>query len=204
MKLSPVPPYAVPLFLLLGAIAYHYQSYELFLYLTSYIHFFRFIHLYYYRCLATYEEFKRDAMFYKTQSQWQLFGCCIYATEMYKDFPNNVNWLAIAICAAGYFISVNAYFALTHEGTYYGIELGVMKPEFTGCWPYGKWGPLPAVWHPMYTGQIFAQLGLYMMPEFRQMFPMLVPVHIVFFVMCIVQELWDIHEGKPQPKPAYK
>ena len=79
-----------------------------------------------------------------------------------------------------------------------------MKPEFTGCWPYGKWGPLPAVWHPMYMGQIYAQLGLYIVPEFRQMFPALVPVHVFFFVLCIIQELYDIHEGKPQPKPAYK
>ena len=80
---------------------------------------------------------------------------------MFFAYGTSINWfkdldvltiVSVTIAASGYFISVNSYYALTHNGTYYGIELGKMKRVWIEAWPYGKWGPLPAVWHPMYMG----------------------------------------------------
>ena len=187
----------IAMYALLGAIAYYLQSYEFFLYSTSYIHFFRFAHLYYYRDLSTWEEFKRDAMLLKGVSQLQLFGCYFYAS----NFPNEIDYISILIACAGYFISVSSYNALGHNGTYYGIELGVIQPFWIEAWPYGNWGPIPSVWHPMYMGQVYAQLGLYKVAAFREKYPLLVPIHIVFFGLVIAQEIWDIHDHKKKSKP---
>ena len=87
--------------------------------------------------------------------------------------------------ALGYHVSTSAYRALGHEGTYYGLELGTCKIAWITTWPYGSWGYLPPLFHPMFTAQMFALLGLYKSGAFREAQPLLVPLHIVNYWVCI-------------------
>ena len=57
------------IYLVLAAISYHLESYEFFLYTTSYLHFYLFIDIYYYRRKYAdddvWEDFKRNCMVLK-------------------------------------------------------------------------------------------------------------------------------------------
>ena len=45
----------------------------------------------------------------------------------------------------------------------------------------------------MYMGQIYGFLGMYLAKDFREAYPILVPMHIAIYVCAILQELYDIH-----------
>lgn len=146
------------------------------------------------RSTKYYGEFKRDAHLYKVVSQLQYFYLFLKTTK--GDWINNPDYIALAAIVGGYFISINSYFVLGDNGTYYAIELGLMKPDFKFSWPYGKFGPIPGVWHPMYMGQVYALIGMYKMTAFREAFPYIVPLHVAYYAMCIAQEVWDVHRAK--------
>ena len=151
------------------------------------------MHKYWDRNTAYYQEFKRDAHLYKSVSQLQLFY--LFITTTIDDWKSNPDWICAAIMFMGYFISINSFFVLGDNGTYYAIELGLMKPDLKFTWPYGKFGPIPSVWHPMYMGQVYALIGMFKMASFREAYPLLVPLHILYYLVCIAQEVFDIHRG---------
>ena len=82
--------------------------------------------------------------------------------------------------------------------------MGTVEPCFTLNWPYGNYGIIPGVWHPMYMGQVYAQLALHYVPAMRERYPLLVPIHCCLFFMVIAQELFDFHAGKPVKYQAKK
>eukprot|EP00467_Chlorarachnion_reptans_P026168 CAMPEP_0114493386 /NCGR_PEP_ID=MMETSP0109-20121206/4080_1 /TAXON_ID=29199 /ORGANISM="Chlorarachnion reptans, Strain CCCM449" /LENGTH=100 /DNA_ID=CAMNT_0001670331 /DNA_START=297 /DNA_END=596 /DNA_ORIENTATION=+ len=99
------------------------------------------------------------------------------------------------MAAIGYTTSAMATAALGMERTYFGIELGLCKFEYTSAWPYGPGlgGLLPGIPHPMIVGQVFAMLALYSVDAFRTDYPFLIPGHIVLYLLHMFQEIFDFH-----------
>ena len=77
---------------------------------------------------------------------------------------------------------------LGQDGTYFGIELGIVKAQknYVAKFPYGF---IP---HPMVLGQVVVFLVLHMNDSFRQAFPLLVPTHIALYALHTAQEHFDI------------
>ena len=162
----------------LSLIAYYLESIDFFIYAASYIHYVRYVDHYYHRRKDDHDNFVSDARTYKNISQ----VCLFYA---YLSTAGFKNYLSLLIAAMGYVISVSSYLALGHDGTYFGIEMGLCEPCFTLKWPYGNYGYLPGVWHPMYMGQVYSLIGLMLVPEFRAAYPLLAPIHIGCYAVCI-------------------
>lgn len=179
--------------------AWYPTGYPLFLYLTSYLHYCRYIHLFYVRDASQHAAFKRDVLLYKTVSLGQLFYLYLSATQWMRD----PDWVGIAMVVAGYFTSIMATKALGVDRTYFGIELGLCKFEYTAQWPYGPalGGLLPGIPHPMITAQQFALLGLYKADAFRAAWPYLVPGHLVLYTAHMLQEIFDINVNGRKEKP---
>ena len=90
----------------------------------------------------------------------------------------------------GYGLSTAATVALGIDQTYFGVELGVMKPNFVSQFPYGY------VPHPMIIGSIVGLLGFHKMATFRAALPYLVPVHICMYMIHMIQEqVFDIYKS---------
>ena len=49
----------------------------------------------------------------------------------------------------------------------------------------------------MISAQLFAMAGMYKIQAYRELFPLLIPLHIIFFSSHMIQEILDIHKGKP-------
>merc|ERR1711937_981537 len=81
---------------------------------------------------------------------------------------------SLVLIIAGYFVSLCATAALGVDGTYFGIELGVVKADykFVTKFPYNV---LP---HPMILGQVVALLGLHVVPQVGAARPYLIPIHV--------------------------
>ena len=117
--------------------------------------------------------------------------------------------LSMGVALIGWIIGFAAYNALGHEGTYLGREIGLPQFKNVGrvClnWPYGNDLPLPAggmlwlpaVWEPMYMGQIHAHVGLFLAKDFRDAYPILVPMHVTLYAAAILQEKVDWHYEEP-------
>ena len=68
------------------------------------------------------------------------------------------------------------------DQTYFGVELGVMKPNFVSGFPYN------CVPHPMIVGSMIGLLGFHKMASFRAELPYLVPMHCAMYMTHMVQE----------------
>ena len=44
---------------------------------------------------------------------------------------------------------------------------------------------LPAIWEPMYMGQVYGFCGMYCSKPFRDEYPLLVPMHIAIYFLAI-------------------
>jgi len=200
--MSPIGIKPILIYSIVGSISYLLDEYNIFLYATSFLQYMFYMWKYYERSTEYYEEFKRDAHIFKVVAQCQVFYLFYISTK--DDWMNNPDWICVAFILGGYFISINSFFVLGDNGTYYAIELGLMKPDFKFTWPYGKFGFVPGVWHPMYMGQVYALLGMYKMASFRTAYPYLVPLHVLYYAVCIAQEVYDIHKGSWITKPKTK
>lgn len=127
----------------------------LFLAATQFVHYFRYMTTYYFRKGADFAVFKRDALFFKSQTLLSLAILGVLHQIGDGAPPVGVrfvahNWLALVMVVTGYGISVAATNALGVDGTYFGIELGVVKADygFVRQFPYGT---IP---HPMILGQV--------------------------------------------------
>ena len=95
---------------------------------------------------------------------------------------------SIAMLVVGYGLSTAATVALEKDQTYFGVELGVMKPNFVVLFPHGY------VPHPMITGSIVGLLGFHKMATFRAAL-CTVPVHICMYMIHMIQEqVFDIYK----------
>ena len=189
----------------LAAVAYAVESYALFLYGTQFLHYLRYMSTYYTRAGVAFGTFKRDVLFFKTVALLQLFR--LYAAPLWDADARAAcgaePWFrpeSLVLVAAGYFVSIAATSALGVDGTYFGIELGVVEADykFVTRFPYN------VIPHPMILGQVVALLGVHVVPQVRNAHPYLVPIHVALYLAHLTQEAWDYHDGVPWFKQGKK
>ena len=116
-------------------------------------------------------------MFFKAVAYAQLIALYLYTFSF-----DPLSW---AFMAVGYGIATAATVALGVDRTWFGVELGQMPPKRIEAFPYNV---LP---HPMILGGIIGLLGFHLHAPFRELVPWLVPVHIAFYLLHMVQEMTD-------------
>lgn len=159
----------------------------IFLYGTSFVHYLLYFGTYYTREGVSFHTFRRDAVLYKGLAIAQL--ALLYARNYHFD-PSS-----LSLIAAGLGLSGLAAFRLGAVRTYFGAELGLATREKITAFPYGF---LP---HPMILGNIIALCGLMKLENFREAAPYLAPLHILFYVLHMLQEHFDVHR-RQNPQAA--
>ena len=165
------------------------NCYEVFLVLTSYVHYFRYISTYYVRKDIDFGSFKRDVLLFKTLALAQLFN--MYFVAPLRNGTFELDLVSLAMILAGYGVSMMATKALGIDRTYFGVELGLMKPKWITEFPYG------VIPHPMITSQVFALLGFFKAAHFRATNPWVVPVHVTLYLTHMLQEEFDTYAKEP-------
>lgn len=161
-------------YLALLALADKMVAAPVFLYGSSFIHYLLYMSVYYTREDVAFGTFKRRAMFWKALAAVQLVY--IYLSTGRFD-P-----LSLTLIAVGLALSGAAARVLGMERTYFGAELGLCEPKTLRQFPYN------VVPHPMIVGNIIALAGFYALPAFRAAAPYLVPLHIAFYLLHLLQE----------------
>ena len=105
--------------------------------------------------------------------------------------PFEFDSVSIAMIIIGYTVSVIATNAIGIDRTYFAAELGLVEPKWINKFPYGY---IP---HPMIVSQIFALLGFMKARHFRSEWPFLIPIHILFYVVHMLQEHFDVYKKYP-------
>ena len=113
------------------------NSFELWLVCTSFVHYLRYITTYYNRDNIAYEDFKRDVLLFKSIALMNL--AYVYLSPF--DFEisrvlNEVNPRCLVMIVVGYGLSMKATKALGLDRTYFGVELGFLKPKWIHEFPY--------------------------------------------------------------------
>ena len=168
-------------------------DYKIFLIGTSYIHYIQYIYVYYYRGIINYNKFKRDVIFYKYLSMIQLYLLYILTFTSFSCVYNNL--LSIIIIISGNILSCYSAYLLGIDGCYFGIELGYISKNknYISKFPYGY---IP---HPMILSQCIA---LYFMNNnllFYNNWPFLIYFHILFYLIHMIQEQFDIYKNNKLP-----
>jgi len=149
-------------------------SLPIFLYGSSFIHYLLYIAVYSTRDDVAFYTFKRRAMFWKALALAQLVY--LYLT------PARFDPLSLSLIAAGAALSAAATRVLGMDRTYFAAELGLCEPLTLRRFPYNT------IRHPMIAGNVIALLGFYALPEMRAAAPYLVPMHIAFYLLHLLQE----------------
>jgi len=155
-------------------VAGQYIHPRFFIATTSFTHYCMYIATYHVRTGINFGVFKRNVVFFKTIALTHL--CLNYLANFSYD-P-----VSLAMIIVGYGLSTAATLALGMDQTYFGVELGVMKPNFVGGFPYN------CVPHPMIVGSMIGLLGFHKMETFRDALPYLVPTHCAMYMTHMVQE----------------
>jgi hypothetical protein len=177
------------------ALAYVTNCYEVFLVLTSYVHYFRYISTFYVRKDIDFGSFKRDVLLFKSMALAQLFY--MYVVLPIQNGTFSLDFVSLAMIATGYAVSMMATKALGIDRTYFGVELGLMEPKWVTEFPYG------VIPHPMITSQVFALLGFHKAAHFRSAHPWVVPVHVILYLTHMLQEEFNIYAKEPA-HPLYE
>eukprot|EP00939_MAST-03C_sp_MAST-3C-sp1_P000720 g720.t1 len=173
------------------ALSVAFDSYAIFLALTSFVHYVRYITTYYNRDDVAYGDFKRDVLLFKSLALVQLAGIYLkpFAFDPLRAFEFDP--LSVGMIAVGYAVSVLATKALGVDRTYFGVELGFCKPVWISEFPYGT---IP---HPMIVSQVVALLGFFKCEHMRESaYVWLVPVHVGLYLTHMLQEIFDVHGSK--------
>lgn len=171
---------------MVSALAYATGSYQVFLALTSVVHYIRYITTFYVRKGIDFGSFKRDVLLFKSLALMQLGYLYFIGPMRAGTFQLDV--LSLAMMVAGYSVSIMATQALGIDRTYFGAELGHCAPKWVDQFPYGY---IP---HPMITSQMFALLGFMKAQHFRTEWPYVVPIHCCFYAVHMLQEHFDIYD----------
>jgi hypothetical protein len=158
----------------------YFLGYVPFLILTSFRHYMVYITTFAFRePMVAHGYLMRDAKLYKTLSMLHLAYRLVPMVQFSRDLPG------LAIACAGFATTLIATARLGMVRTYFGTELGFVKP----CWIEGfPYGTIP---HPMINGQIFAYLViLFWWKESisRENITLLV-AHISFYTIHMLQEI---------------
>jgi len=120
-----------------------------FLILTSFRHYCIYICTFAYRQpMVAHGEFMRDALFYKTVAIMHLSRRLLPMVELPRDAPG------LLLALAGYATTMLSTARLGMVRTYFGAELGFVKPKWVEGFPYG------VIPHPMILGQIVAHSAI--------------------------------------------
>lgn len=149
-------------------------SAPIFLYGSSFIHYVLYMAVYYTREDVAFYTFKRRAMFYKGLAVAQL----VYLYLSCARFDP----LSLSLIALGVALSAAAARVLGMERTYFAAELGRCEPLTLRRFPYNL------LRHPMIVGNVIALLGFYALADLRVAAPYLVPMHIAFYLLHLLQE----------------
>ena len=167
-----------------SSLVYILTSYALgptpFLLLTSFRHYAVYITTFAYRDPPVALGYlMRDCKLYKTLALMHLAKRLLPLVNLPEDIPG------VALAATGFAITILATFQLGMVRTYFGSELGFVKPEWINGFPYGT---IP---HPMIVGQLLAYSSILFW--FRDVMPMetiaLIACHMTCYVVHMVQEM---------------
>ncbi len=148
----------------------------------SFIHYFLYMAAFSSRLDVSFGVFKRDALFYKSLSL-VILGM-LYLIHFEFD-P-----VSLGLMSFGFGLAALATDALGLDRTYFGAELGVCEAQKVERFPYG------AIPHPMILGSIVGLIGVGALDPLRRAWPWLVPLHIAFYLAHLLQEIFDLHEGR--------
>ena len=169
-----------------ASLAYLTGEYNVFFTLTSFVHYIRYITTFYVRCGIDFGSFKRDVLLFKSIALAQLFYH--YMIGPIRDGSFRLDNISMGMIISGYSVSMLATKALGVDRTYFAAELGIVEPKRITEFPYGY---IP---HPMILSQIWALLGIMKADHFRSQWPYVVPVHVVLYVVHMLQEHFDIYD----------
>lgn len=151
-----------------------------FLILTSYRHYCIYITTFAYRLsMVAHGEFIRDVLFFKIVAISHLSRRLLPMVEL----PHDATGLLLVL--VGFSITMLATARLGKIRTYFGSELGFVKPEWITGFPYG------VVPHPMIVGQIIAYSAVlcWWWDRIATENMLLVAGHIGFYTAHMVQEI---------------
>jgi hypothetical protein len=121
----------------------------------------------------------RDSKLYKTVALMHLSRRLLPLVEVPRDIPG------VVLAAVGFSITILATMQLGMVRTYFGTELGFVKPEWISGFPYN------AIPHPMIVGQLFAYSSI--LVWFKDVLPLetvaLVCGHMACYSIHMMQEL---------------
>jgi len=151
-----------------------------FLILTSFRHYCVYISTFAYRSPAVAHGFlMRDCKFYKTIALMHLSKRILPLVELPRDF------VGIAMAIAGFSITILATMQLGMVRTYFGSELGFVKPSWITGFPYNT---IP---HPMIVGQLVGYSSILFW--WKDQMPMetvyLIGAHMSFYIIHMFQEI---------------
>lgn len=151
-----------------------------FLVLTSFRHYVLYITTFGYRRPAVaYGDFVKDCKIYKTVALFHLVRMMYPKIDCVRDV------VGVLCVAAGYVVTLMATYRLGFVRTYFGSELGFVKPKWITGFPYGY---IP---HPMIVGQLFAlgNMLLWWGERMELWEKALVAAHMGFYTTHMVQEM---------------
>ena len=151
-----------------------------FLFLTSFRHYFIYISTFAYRTPAVAHGYlMRDCKLYKTLALMHLSKRILPLIQ----FPRDV--LGVTLILSGVAITILATMQLGIVRTYFGSELGFVKPKWVEGFPYNT---IP---HPMIVGQLFAySVILFWWKENLSVeTKILVASHMTFYIFHMLQEI---------------
>jgi len=165
-----------------------------FMVMTSFTHYCMYIATYHHRDRINFGVFKRNVVFFKTIALTHLGVNYLLALKQ-NNFE--IDHISLAMLIVGYGLSTAATVALGIDQTYFGVELGAMKPNFVGGFPYN------CVPHPMIVGSMIGLMGFHKLATFRAELPYLVPVHCLMYMTHMIQEqVRDIYKNNWGGKAA--
>jgi hypothetical protein len=151
-----------------------------FMILTSFRHYCVYMSTFAYRePMVAHGSLMRDAKFYKTIALMHLGRRLLPLVELPGDLPGVV-W-----AAAGFMITILATVRLGFVRTYFGSELGFVKPQWIEGFPYGT---IP---HPMIVGQLIGYTGIlyWFWERLTTETVALIGTHMSFYTAHMVQEM---------------
>jgi len=172
-------------FLCLLAISLMFAQPVILLAGTSFVHYLIYLGTYADRRNVSFPRFKRNTIFFKSLAMAQLVGWSLYFFD--------AGWLSMSLILAGFGLAGWASAVLGIDRTYFSEELGHCAPARTRRFPYG------VISHPMILGAIVGLIGFGLSPGLQSRFPWLVPLHIVFYLLILVQESLDLHRVPAAP-----
>jgi hypothetical protein len=121
----------------------------------------------------------RDCKLFKTMAMAHLARRLLPLVELPRDIPG------LLMASVGFFITIVATARLGFVRTYFGSELGFVKPEWVHGFPYGY---IP---HPMIVGQLmaFGSIIYWWHSSLSAENLAILVAHMTFYTLHMIQEM---------------